>query len=655
MCGNTTLYWLIRCFCIGILLFPYRNSYGQRTQNGDFSPDTAGIYQLQLTAANVETDSAIILYKIILQKSIKANYSRGAAVSLMNIGQKYIDIGRFNDGLNYFRQAFHWCLKSGNEEDIASYYSCLGLAYFYLGDYVQATDNYYTALWKLKKINKTISLTAANSYSNLAIINWRLNQGFQALGYFNEAEYIARKGNFDYQLAMVLINKGEYYLGQKKTDSARNFFKEGLDIAKRINKIDLQANANEDIGETFVVSSQYEKAVPYLLLAIDLSKNKYNYIRINASYNLGEAWYHLGKYHDAEEILVATLKEARTSNLKDNTIKGYATLAELYRATGQYKKAFDYIQSMASLKDTLTSIEKATAINQMEIKFQTAEKEKLIEQNKLLIVEQKSKLTQKNLWIIAIGGSIVFLVLILLGIYRNSRHKQSLQAEHIKSLQQENRIGVLKAIVQGEENERSRIARELHDGIGGMLSAAMMRFMTIRHENKEITRNPAYHEVMDLLGEMGDEIRKTAHNLMPEVLMKQSLPDAVRSFCNYVQQDGGLQIDFQCYGAFENISQEFKLNIYRILQELIKNITQHARADNALVQMQIHEQLLTITVEDDGIGFNSGEVKNGLGLHNLQTRILSLDGHYTFESEAGKGTSVYIEFDLRNVTSNEMV
>ena len=118
---------------------------------------------------------------------------------------------------------------------------------------------------------------------------------------------------------------------------------------------------------------------------------------------------------------------------------------------------------------------------------------------------------------------------------------------------------------------------------------------------------------------------------------------------------GPLQIDFQCYGSFDTITQDFKLNIYRIIQELVKNITQHSRASHALVQMQMHEQLLTITVEDNGIGFDAGTVKNGLGLHNLQTRIRSLDGHYTFESEAGKGTSVYIEFDLRNITSNEMV
>lgn len=627
-----------------------QNLFGSRSQN-----DTDGISRLQALARNAETDSAIKLYKQIISKSTGANYAEGAGSALLEIGQLYMDKGRFQDGMNYFRQAYHWCLKSTNKEDIATYHYCIGLASFYLGNYEIAAANYYKALGELDKVNKKVSLTGVNTYSNLAVINLRLKQNAQALSYFNYAEDIARIGNFDYKLAMVLINKGDYYLGQSKPDSAKTYFEEGLKIAKKIGKVDLQAYANEEIGQAYVMLGKYENAVPYLHVAINLARNKFNYIVIDASYVLAEALYNLGDFKNAESLLVTNLNEAAASNLKDNTIKGYSILTEVYKASGQYKKAIDCLEMIAVLKDTLTSTEKTRAINQMEIKFKIAEKEQQIAKNDLLIAQQKGKIAQKNMWMAIILGSIFLLILILFGIYRNGRHKQRLQTQQIKSLQQENRIGILKAIVHGEDNERQRIARELHDGIGGMLSAAIMRFMTIKHTNNEITKVPAYYEVMELLEEMGDEIRKTAHNLMPEVLLKQSLPEAMHSFCNYVQEGGTLQIDFQCYGQFDNISQDFKLNIYRILQELIKNILQHAKATTALVQLQMHEQLLTITVEDNGVGFNTATIVNGLGLHNLQTRVLSMDGNYTFESEVGKGTSVYIEFDLRNVAINEMI
>ena len=135
-----------------------------------------------------------------------------------------------------------------------------------------------------------------------------------------------------------------------------------------------------------------------------------------------------------------------------------------------------------------------------------------------------------------------------------------------QNCEKENKIGILKAVVQGGDNERSSIAKELHDGIGGMLSGAMMRFSSMPRENEAISGMPSYSEGMKILSEIGEEIRKTAHNLMPEVLLKQSLPDAVRAFCNNIQGNGVLQIDFQSYGAFDNLSQNYKLNLYRIVQ-----------------------------------------------------------------------------------------
>lgn len=638
-----------------LFLFCYVCAFGQGQVGSRSRSDTDGIGSMLAMAKNSGSDTALRLYRQVLQKSKDINYSEGASTALIEIGQLYIDKGRFQDGLNYFKQAEHWSKRSGDKELIAMYYNSVGLANFYLGNYEAAADHYYKALDELKTANKDESLTGVNVYSNLAVINLRLKQNDQAISFFNKAEDRARIGQYNDKLAMILINKGEYYLGLKKTDSSRVYFKEGLKIAKKINKEDLQAYAYEEIGETYVAAGEYDKAIASLQQAIALSKGRYNYVAIDASYVLAEAMYNLGDFNNAESLLLSSLKEAAASNLKDNTLKGYGILIDMYKAEGDYKKAIETMELAADLKDSLTSIEKTTAINQMQINYASAKKDEKIAQNDLLIAQQKSNIAQKNLWIALIAGSIFLLVAILFGIYRNGRHKQRLQSEQIKSLQQENRIGILKAIVHGEDNERERIARELHDGIGGMLSATMMRFMSIRHANKEIAKLPAYYEVMELLEEMGDEIRKTAHNLMPEVLMKQSLPDALNSFCNYMQEGGTLQIDFQCYGSFENISQDFKLNIYRILQELIKNILQHAKATTALVELQLHDQLLTITVEDNGVGFDADKIVNGLGLHNLQTRVRSLDGNYTFDSAPGKGTSVYMEFDLRNITINELV
>lgn len=614
--------------------------------------DTAQINHLITKADDVlDPDSAINLYiqASILSSHIK--YADGAFNALMNRGLRYGAKEDFVKSRNSYFEALPWAKGSGKKDAAVWCYNNIGANYFSEGDYTLASQYYYKALNELKKLPPEPIRTAANVYTNLGIINIRLNQPKKGLEFLQQAENIARKGNFDQQLAIVLIDKGEYYTEIHRPDSAIKPFNELMDISKKMGRIDLEAQANCDLGNAFIEKEEYKKAESYLQKANALAEGKLNDVVISSSYSLGEVYYRTGRYKEAEAMLEFALKEATDHNMKDIYIDCYTKLGAVYRATGQYKKALNCMDSIVALKDRLTGIENAKAINQMEIKYQTAEKDRELARNDLLIAQQKSNIVRKNIWISVIAGGIFIVILIFIIIYRNVRHKERLQTEQIRSLTQENRISVLKALMEGEEKERGRIAGELHDGIGGMLSAAMMRFNAMHHENSEITKIPAYHDVMQLLDDMGDEIRKTAHNLMPEVLLKQPLPDALLAYCNTVQDGKKVKIDFQSYGDFDALAQDFKLNIYRIVQELLKNITKHAHATTVLVQLLMHEQSLTITVEDNGVGFDTLAVsttqKKGIGLHNLQTRVRSLGGQFTLGSEPGKGTSVYIEFEVK--------
>ncbi len=609
--------------------------------------DTAAINGLLHKAYKVlDPDSAIVLFDKVIQESIKANYGEGAFRGLMTKGIKYFEKEDYVQYRNTTLEALPWAARSVTKDATAWCYNNIGESYFDEGDYIRASEYYYTALREQRKAMGDVPThNAANIYNSLGVVNMRLNQPEKAIGYFNMAQEISERGKLYFQLAEAYISKGEYYIALHKTDSARKYFSEVVAIGKKIGKPDLMASGNGELGKAFIDAGAYEEAVNYLQTAIAIARNKFPYIVVDASYSLGDAWYHLHRYKDAETILETALKEVTGHNYRDYYIKCYTKLIEVYQVTGQYKRAMDYMATVAALKDSLMNVDKAKAINLMEIKFRTAEKDKQLAQSQLLIARQNTKLVQKNIWIRSIGGGVLLFLLVALGLYRSALHRQRLQAGQIKSLEQENKIGVLKAAVQGEDNERGRIARELHDGIGGMLSSAIMRFSTLHHDNEVISRAASYREAMNILEQMGDEIRKTAHNLMPDVLLKQNLQDAVQHYVDTVQEGSDLHIDYQSYGSFDDLNEEFKLNIYRIIQELLKNITRHACATYALVQLIRTENMLTVTVEDNGVGFNKDEVKNGIGLHNLQTRVSSLDGHFTLESEAGRGTTVFIEFN----------
>jgi len=621
----TVLFALLFCLC----------SKGSAKESAPV--DTAAFYKMFYQAEKqTNPDTAIFLLKALLQKTIALDYAYGCNGTLLKIGEEYMNKGDYNMALDCMKQALPYNSRLSLIEQ-SNYYQHLGWVYYELGDYVTASRYFYMALDYFEK-NGIIRPNEVSICNDLGQVYFQLHQNEKARYYYDLGEAYAIKYNYQNTAAILLYNKGEYYTSINQLDSARKLYEKVNEIGERKDRMDVKAMANNGMGKTYIKSGDYKKAINYLQIAISLSENKYKPVWIEASLLLGEALFKTKNYTEAEKTLLTALKQASESKLKDNIINGYTTLTAVYKATGQYDKAINCMDSISVLKDSLVSADNTRAINLMDIKFQTAEKDKQIAQ-------QNTKLAQKNIWILSIGGSVVLLLLLSAGFYFYTINKE-------RSSEKENKIGILKAAVSGGDNERTRIARELHDGIGGMLSAAMMRFSSMHHDNAAVTQTPAYREAMDILREMGDEIRKTAHNLMPDVLIKQSLPEAVRAYCNIVQESRALKIDFQSYGNFDDLSQNHKLNLYRIIQELVKNILQHAGATNAMVQLLRNEDVLIVSVEDNGAGFDNNKMKTGLGLHNTQTRVSSLDGRFSLDSTPGKGTSVFIEIRIAKPMGN---
>jgi signal transduction histidine kinase len=611
--------------------------------------DSATINRIIHAAEGIlNPDSAIVLYDSAFDESRRSGYNDGAFVAQITKGIKYFEKLDYKNYRKVSIEALPWAKKSSQPDAVAWCVNNIGEAYFYEGDYITANEYYYNALTELNKRTKTITHSTANIYNSLGLVNLRLNQKEKSLAFFNQAEEVSRIANLPYQLAISCENKGTYYLLENNPDSARKYFEMELVIGRQMGKVDLRAFAHAQLGKTCIESGDYEKGIQELNKAISLAQNRFHPPVIDAAFSMSQALIHLKRYAEAASILHWAHAETRDHNYKDRYITAYATLASLYKHMGQPALALSYMDTLLALKDSLTSTGKAHAINTLEIKYKTSEKDRQLAESRLLIERQQSKLARKNILIGSIAAGVCLLIILMMLRNRNMRNKQKLQEEQIKSLNQEHTITVLNARVEGEEKERTRLARELHDGIGGMLSAAMMRFSTVPRRAPAVAAEPAYKEAMTLLGEMGDEIRKTAHNLMPEILLKQTLPDAVSALCKTVTVDGTLKTECQCYGDFTRLTQEMKLNCYRIIQELLKNVVKHAGATIVLVQLMHHEHSLTITVEDNGAGFDTEKTNTGMGLQNVRARVHSLGGHYTIESEQGKGTTVYIEFEMMN-------
>ncbi|HYO21866.1 MAG TPA: PAS domain S-box protein [Flavisolibacter sp.] len=218
--------------------------------------------------------------------------------------------------------------------------------------------------------------------------------------------------------------------------------------------------------------------------------------------------------------------------------------------------------------------------------------------------------------------------------------------QQVKTEQQLKEMQLWEALVNGEEKERSRIAKDLHDGVAGMLAAAKMHLASLHTADKEMAEAGTFRQAIQLLEEAAIEVRKTSHNLMPELLLQHGLDEALRRYCCNISNGSTLVVRYDSWGDLKRYKNSFELSVYRIVQELLNNIVKHAQASEAIVQFHCDGEVLYITVEDNGIGFSEEQrQKEGMGLCNLQARVTAINGRMQLDAVAGQGVNVYLEFE----------
>jgi signal transduction histidine kinase len=202
----------------------------------------------------------------------------------------------------------------------------------------------------------------------------------------------------------------------------------------------------------------------------------------------------------------------------------------------------------------------------------------------------------------------------------------------------------------GEEQERARLAKDLHDGLSGMLSGIkyslqdMKGYLIMTEENRQ-----AFERSIDMLDSSIQEMRRVAHNMMPEVLVRYGLDAALKDYVGEINHTGIVKVIYQSMGMEnKNIEKSSAIAIYRIVQELLNNVIKHAEATVVLVQLFSENGKLVVNVEDNGKGFDTKlcEEKGGMGWRNIRSRVDLLNGKIDLQSSADHGTAVSIEFDL---------
>lgn len=317
--------------------------------------------------------------------------------------------------------------------------------------------------------------------------------------------------------------------------------------------------------------------------------------------------------------------------------KSYQLLYVINEQKGDYKSAYEALNEYVDISDSIFNQQSMAQINDLNVRYETSEKERTIAEKDLALTRKNADTRLLVFSLIAVGA--ILCLAVFLYFQRRKVYRQTLL-----TLKREQDISLLKALMTGEEKERNRLARELHDGLGGILAAAQMHMSNIKQTGTEAeTENR--DKAAELISKAAVESRRIAHNLLPETLLRYGLDEALQEYCQSVAGAKLLDIEYQSVGMSGRLEQSVELSIYRIVQELINNVIKHAGAKEAFVQLHRQGNKLSITVEDDGKGFTQAG-KEGIGLTNIASRVSYLEGTMDIRSDEGKGSSVFIALQL---------
>lgn len=493
-------------------------------------------------------------------------------------------------------------------------------------------------------------------YKAVAIIFMNNNEREKASEYLSEAQmYIERAIKKSPTLAESRMET--YIINAENLVELRHFYdaKKVLDKAFSTLKNFPESNLNDSYfyAEGLYYSKQNKNtiALESYEKGIKSAEKHQNQIALNRlKYAEYEVNFKLKNYEKAKANLEYLLE--KTPFIVDQK-NYYNKLSEVYNATKNYEKAYFYANKSNRINDSLNDTKFKSEIVELEAKYKKAENEKKI--NLLQSQNEKAALlvnnNRLNTILFAVLSVLLFLIVLFLWILNNNQKKLSIQKEinheqELTSLEDQQKLSVSNALIEGEEVERKRIARDLHDGLGSMLSGLKIHLKLAEKENAL-----SAVEVNNLLDKSIKELRNISQNLMPESLLKLSLEHALRDLC-MANSNAKTQIEFQYLIQKPNLPKNYEIVIYRIIQELLNNALKYAEASLILVSCSQNKDTFFITVEDNGVGFDiMDKNNNGMGLRNIKNRVEILKGKLEIESEVNKGTSAYIELKVKNETA----
>lgn len=593
-----------------------------------------------------------------LDISEKNKHSSKTGTILASLGEIYYLNDVIDSALFYLKRADAYfsrdtspagkLLLIGNRIDVAT-------VQMGQGKYRESLDIYIEcirALNDMRAAGKNRKLSTA--YFNAGIVYNDLKDFTNALKYHQKALKIARREQYPglARLASIMLRIGDDFNNLNLGDSAYIYINKAREDAEKANATGVLAEIYGALGKYYRRNENAGKAIECFSLSLRYAgKSGNDFQKANVLGMLAGLYKEQGDYRQSYKYLLQVLPIARSIGHKIIELKALKELSSVAAALHRYEDATSFYREYVTLSDSLDVAGMKLKINEIENKYQTKQRADsiLVLRKNTQLQELALRKKQNQSVFTIVGASLLLLAAFLLYHNLRSKHRllkktEQLQEQQITRLEKEHQLIAAQSVMKGQEEERSRLAKDLHDGVGGLLSGVKLSLSNMKG-NVFVSEQNA-NSINTIIGQLDNsinELRRVSHNMMPEALIKYGLKEAIENYCESIDQSGTLEVRLQTYGLENRMPQDTEIILYRIIQELLNNVIKHAEAKQALVQLMREVDKFSLTVEDDGKGFDINNQPSGAGLQNIKARAGYLHGIVDIRTKPREGTSITIE------------
>lgn len=553
--------------------------------------------------------------------------------------------GQYDRGLVQMDSADHYFKKWNDERNIAQGLFQRGVIYSLQGDLEKSMEMYMQELAINEKAGRMYGI--ANDHNSIGILYKKMDDCEKALSHFQKALSLFREMGRPLDEANALNGIGSCLMRQGEINQALPYFQQALAIDEDLGAEWGVGIQFQNIGQVHLALNELTKAKEASSRSMSiLEKGGYEQELILSKIQYSEILTKLGQTDSAEYFVTSAKSMGNAIGALDLVATSYCQVAHLYASSHRYKEALEAERRCNHLRDSLVGAESIQRINELEIQYESVKKDQLLAENDLQLARSDAEIRKRNIWIGVAVGLGLLATLILLAKIRSNKQKRKLQQVQLEQLRAEKRVGYATAMINGQEAERGRIAKDLHDGLGAILATAKIQLGKVQ-EGIEALENMKVHEKASALIDTAyTEVRRISHDMMPASLEKFGLSKAMESLARMLNNQE-MVASYNEINMGKRLPENVEIALYRIAQEAANNMLKYAKAKTFTIDLERAIDKVEMTITDDGIGFDAAALEHqGLGLENMRSRAGFLDGTVTVHSEKGEGTVINVMIPL---------